>query len=338
VSRTGRTVVLAVVILVAVVGSLGYVLHRRGVQERTVRHAPPVATRSDLGEVRKGPYIVFRDTALGGDYGRAAAVPLTAPSGPRALTPASCDRVYATNHDALCLSADRGVVTTYSSTLLNDRWAPTHHLPITGIPSRARLSRDGSLAATTNFVFGDTYANPGQFSTRTFLSKANGGTVGELESFSLMVDGKKVTRADRNFWGVTFADDDHFYATAAAGHTTWLVKGSISAKSMTSVRTDVECPSLSPDKTRIAFKKHGHLPPGQWRLAVYDLRTGGEQLLSESRSVDDQIEWLDNRRVVYGLPRTTAGTASSDVWAANADGTGRPTILIPDAESPAVVR
>ena len=153
-----------------------------------------------------------------------------------------------------------------------------------------------------------------------------------------MVDGKKVTRADRNFWGVTFADDDHFYATAAAGHTTWLVKGSISAKSMTSVRTDVECPSLSPDKTRIAFKKHGHLPPGQWRLAVYDLRTGGEQLLSESRSVDDQIEWLDNRRVVYGLPRTTAGTASSDIWAANADGIGRPTILIPDAESPAVVR
>src|SRR5664279_2796291 len=89
VSRTGRTVVLAVVILVAVVGSLGYVLHRRGVQERTVRHAPPVATRSDLGGARKGTNIVFRDTALGGDYGRAATVLLTAPSGPRALTPAS---------------------------------------------------------------------------------------------------------------------------------------------------------------------------------------------------------------------------------------------------------
>ena len=117
------------------------------------------------------------------------------------------------------------------------------------------------------------------------------------------------------------------------------MRGSVSSRSMTAVRGDVECPSLSPDGTRIGFKKHGDLPAGQWRLAVYDLRTGAETVLAETRSIDDQVEWLDDRTIIYGLPRTTdAGANTSDVWAVPADGTGAPWVLIPDAWSPAVVR
>ena len=119
---------------------------------------------------------------------------------------------------------------------------------------------------------------------------------------------------------------------------TWLVRGSLSARRLTALREDAECPSLSPDRTRIAFKKHGTLAPGHWRLAVYDLATGTETVLAETRSVDDQVEWLDDSRVIYGLPRSVAGTASSDLWAVPADGSGNPQLMVHDAWSPAVVR
>lgn len=333
-----RAVLFAVVILLATASAVYYVLDVRRDQAKSLAAAPVVPQGGDLSTLRREPHLVFRSTALGPDYGKVALVPLDAPGGPRTFTPASCERVYATGADAICLSAERGLVTTYQAHLLDASWARSRELTLTGIPSRARLSRDGSLAATTTFVFGDSYANPGQFSTRTVVTRTDGAEIGDIEKFTLTVDGRTVTAADKNLWGVTFHDDDRFYATAASGGTTWLVRGSLSARTVTALRSDVECPSLSPDRTRIAFKKHGDLPAGKWRLAVHDLRTGTETVLAETHSVDDQVEWLDDRTVIYGLPRTTAGTASSDVWQVPADGTGTPRILIPDAWSPAVVR
>lgn len=333
-----RIVLLAAILLVAVLGAGGYVWTVRQDQARTLAQAPAVATGGDLAGLRTRPHIVFRSTALGEGYGKVAVVALTAPDGPRAFTPVSCERVYATAVDAICLSADRGLVTTYKSRLLDASWEPKRDLPLTGLPSRARLSKDGSLVATTTFVFGDSYANPGQFSTRTVVTRTGGEVVGDIEKFKLTVDGKVVTAADKNLWGVTFVDDGRFYATAASGGKTWLVEGSLTKRTVTALRADVECPSLSPDGTRVAFKKHGDLPAGRWRLAVYDLRTGTETTLAETRSVDDQAEWLDDRTVVYGLPRADAGSASSDVWAVAADGSGSPRVLVPDAWSPAVVR
>jgi hypothetical protein len=77
-------VVLGVIILLAAGGSLWYVLHRRGVEQEAIRHSRPVATRLDLDQIRKAPYIVFRNTALGNDYGP----PLTSGS-PTPTAPAS---------------------------------------------------------------------------------------------------------------------------------------------------------------------------------------------------------------------------------------------------------
>jgi hypothetical protein len=332
-----RLTLLLAVVLVTVTATMLYVIRVHG--QQAAAKAAPGPPRTPLSAVVAQSHLVFRNTALGNGYGRVGVVSLAAPDGPRALTQASCDRVYAKHGRTLCLAANRGLTTTYRAQVLGPDWAPLHDLPLSGLPSRARLSPDGSLTATTTFVYGDSYTNPGQFSTRTLITRTTGQQVADIETFRLTVNERAVTTADRNLWGVTFADNDAFYATAASGGKTWLVKGSIAARTLVALREDVECPSLSPDGTRIAFKKHGGLPPGQWRLAVYDLRTAVQTQLAETHSVDDQAEWLDNQTILYGLPRTgRSGAATDDIWAVPADGSGAPRVLVHDAWSPAVVR
>ena len=105
------------------------------------------------------------------------------------------------------------------------------------------------------------------------------------------------------------------------------------------MRTDAECPSLSPDGTKVAYKKRlGNPTPGIWRLAVLDLATGKETLTADPRSVDDQVEWLDDTSLLYGLPRTGADATTSDVWAGAGRRHRRAKIFIEHGSSPAVVR
>lgn len=336
-SSRARLAILLAIVLIAAAGSVGYVAYARHQAAVRASSAPKVATAS-LAVVAKAPHVVFQSTALGNGYGQVALVPLTNPSGPRAFTGTLCDRVYARADSAICLVARRGAVTTYRSEILGSDWKPVHDEPLAGLPSRARMSPDASLTATTTFVFGDAYTNPGQFSTRTIIMRPGGQQVADIETYRLIVNGRTLTATDRNMWGVTFLDDNTFYATAASGGKTWLVRGDIATHTLTSIRQDTECPSLSPDHTRIAFKKRGNLPAGHWRLSVYDLRTGETTELAEASSVDDQVEWMNNSTILYGLPRTASnGAATSDVWQVPADGTGAPKVLVPDAWSPSVV-
>jgi hypothetical protein len=206
-------------------------------------------------------------------------------------------------------------------------------VPLPGIPSRVRVSPSGRIIAWTSFVRGDSYA-PGDFSTRTGLYDLTTGTlVGSIEDFRATVDGAPWRREDVNYWGVTLASDDRtFYATLASAGRTWLVRGDLSARTITSVRQNVECPSLSPDETRIAYKKRvGDV----WRLTVLDLMSGAETPLAEAASVDDQVAWLDARTVLYARP--ARGRDGSDVWRVSADGGGTPAVYLADAGSPAVI-
>ena len=54
-----------------------------------------------------------------------------------------------------CLRTERGVVTRYWLDELEPGWEAGHRsIPVPGLPSRTRLSPDGTLEATTTFVSG----------------------------------------------------------------------------------------------------------------------------------------------------------------------------------------
>jgi hypothetical protein len=337
-----RWLVMALVVLVA--AALTGVFVAIAVKEQKRQQIPTAATdrdtELDLGAVLDVPHIVFRSTAPGPTYGRLAAVPLADPGGARSVSPRSCDRVYATARSGICLAARRGAVTTYSAVLLSGRLLVEKPLPISGIPSRARLSADGSLVATTTFVSGHGYGTIGFSTDTTVLDRGTGSNYGNLEKqFTTLIDGARSTAKDLNVWGVTFAPGPHptrFYATVSTGGQTWLARGDLTLRTLTTLRRDAECPSLSPDGTKLVYKKRAGSPI-TWRYHVLDLSTDVERPLVETRSVDDQAEWLDANRVLYGLPRSDSG--QTDVWVADVRvSAGPPKIYLPDAWSPAVVR
>jgi len=153
---------------------------------------------------------------------------------------------------------------------------------------------------------------------------------------------KEIHSADFNFWGVTFTrDPNRIYATLGTGGRILLVEGDVAQRTFRVIAEDIECPSLSPDETHIAFKSRQ--PNGtEWRLHVLDLASMQEwPIASEERSIDDQLEWLDNDRVLYhfaeerGLPEVAVNVWSSPI-ASGASG-GRE-LFIRGGLSPAVVR
>lgn len=283
--------------------------------------------------------VAFRSTAPGQDHGKVAFVALEDPSGPRAFTPVACDRVYASTDGAVCLVTERGVATRFTAHLLAADLSISRTWPLPGIPSRARLSPDGTLVATTSFVTGHSYASTG-FATETEIRGTDGTEHGNIEDFALIVDGAPIAPVDRNLWGVSFVDDGTFYATAQSRSLgrTWLVEGDLGARTLTALREGAECPSVSPDGSRLAYKTVVATSPVVWNIAVLDLATGTESVLSgEERNVDDQVEWLDDSTLLYGLPRVDE-PGVTDVWSIAVETGAQPAVFIPEAWSPSVVR
>jgi hypothetical protein len=325
-STGNRALLAGILSAVLLAGALAYVVVAG-------RHRAGPAAAATTVDASPGARILFRSTAAG-SYGRVGAVAVGGGAGSRTISGVACDRVYAAAGVVICLRPD-GPLATYQLAVLDRRLAVKDTYPLVGVPNRARVAPSGHVLAWTVFVTGDSY-NGGRFSTRVgMLNTATGQTVDTLETFAVTRDGRPYQAADLNFWGVTFADDDHFYATMSTAGRRYLVAGDIAAGTVRTLAGNVECPSLSPDQKRIVFKSAvGGDPARGWRLTVLDLTTMTRTALAETRSVDDQAAWSGNGTVMYAIRR---GARDADVWSVPADGTGTPSILVPDAESPAAL-
>ncbi|MEU6842777.1 TolB-like translocation protein [Streptomyces sp. NPDC046716] len=337
-TRTKLTVLIAAVLALAAVATAA-VLHASARADRRDQARPggPAVTSGQV-QLRSGEHrLVFRNMAWGPHRDELATTPANAPSGPRRATATGlkCLRFYAASGTGICLQAVHGALAdTYRATLLDSALHEKAHYAVPGIPSRARVSPSGRYAAWTAFVGGDSYAGT-NFSTRAaILDTSTGKLTPTLETYRIVKDGHPYRAADVNFWGVTFAADDrHFYATLATHGRTYLVRGDLRTRTVTTLHGNVECPSLSPDGTRIAYKKRvdGLPADAPWHLYVLDLATMRETAVAESRSVDDQAVWSDDRHLTYALP----GDYGADLYTVPADGSGAPRRLLTAGVSPA---
>lgn len=318
---------------VAVAIGVGYLVFRRGPGIDAANASDGVVAES-LSVLGGRPGLLFSSGAFDRTNGYLSIVPLDATDTERYRTGLRCERVHYAKGSGLCLTADRGVITTFSAQTFGPDLRVRQTLPLPGVPSRARVSPDGRRGAMTVFVSGDSY-NSTSFSTRTTLvDMATGRAIADLETFAVTRGGKPFKAIDFNFWGVTFAKDgNRFFATLRTGGVNYLVEGDGDARTARVLREGVECPSLSPDNRRIVFKSR--INSSAWRLRVLDVTTLVDTPLAETRSVDDQPEWLDDESIAYMLPNNPAG--SSDVWTLTIGGEAPPRVLVGRAHSPVIL-
>ncbi len=306
--------------------------------------APPAATAAaeapvvadSLTVLGDRPGFLFSSTAFDRTNGYLGVESLGGSGTARYETTLRCERVHFARGVGVCLTGERKAITTFAASFFGPDFKVRHTVPLVGTPSRARMSPDGRRAAVTVFVSGDSY-NAAGFSTRTTLIDAHtGAVIADLETFAVTRDGKPFKSIDFNYWGVTFArDGNRFYATLRSGGKNYLVEGDVDARTARVLRDGVECPSLSPDNTRIVFK--ARVTAMTWRLHLLDLATLRDTPLSETRNVDDQAEWLDDESIAYGLPSEPIAAAGGDIWTLAVNGQTPPRALARKAYSPAVI-
>ena len=300
--------------------------------------ARPVVSKPTLAAPPARPFLMFINLVPDQAFKHVVIAPLSAPDGPHYVTPLQCDRVYYAGSRGLCLTAatDSPGTASYVARVFDEHFTALHSLTLTGPPSRTRISPDGRRAAFTVFDEGHSYAD-GVFSTRTTIVDTNAGTViGDLESWNVTRNGVPFANRDFNFWGVTFAPDGNtFYATLRTQGSAYLIEGDVDRREARVLIQGAECPSLSPDQSRIAFKKRLGGSGGWWQLSLYDIATHTVRALpGDSKSVDDQVEWLDPSTLIYFRPEDDGNT----IWRLGVDTGAAPEPFIREGFSPAVVR
>ena len=141
--------------------------------------------------------VLFRNLTIGDDaarYGAIAVARLSARHAPRKLSSLRCLRVYFAGGRGLCVASGGGFGVAATAKIFDSRFRVQHGVPLSGLPSRARVSPDGRLGAVTTFVGGDSYSTPGAFSTRTTLiDMVRGRAIANLEQFEVTRGGNGST-------------------------------------------------------------------------------------------------------------------------------------------------
>ncbi len=283
------------------------------------------------------PRLLVRVASAGSDAGR---LDLIGAAGGKLLAslPLHCDRVH---NGAAVIACLRTVPGQGLKLDLADRQAKvlgTLNFPNVLIASRVRVSPDGATVALTGFSAGHTYIGT-DFSTRTYLIDAVNRRVMSDVSMFKVIEANGLTLAAKriNVWGVTF-DPHHsgrFLATVGAGGGVFLAAGDSKSKTLTLMRADMECPSFSPDGKKVAFKRRNGA--NGWWPAVYEIASGRESVMKDKRSIDDQIEWLDDATIMYEIApaaSTDVHGALTEVMVRKADGSGSASVLRVNAGSP----
>ncbi len=147
---------------------------------------------------------------------------------------------------------------------------------------------------------------------------------GQADRLALADPGGRRTRTSLKCQRICVAvakDDRTFYPTMATAGRTWLMKDDLVTRTMTDLRQTAECPSLSPDGTKVTYKKRTSRT-GPWRLAVTNLGTGAEAVIEGTSGIDDQARgsttttWSTRRREalvdVRGARGRVGGAAGAD--------------------------
>jgi hypothetical protein len=281
-----------------VVGCLMLLIGYAAFAVRRASAPPPAADLpaepETLARIAARPHLVFLHSPGGDAYRQVALLPLDALDGQRYLTPLICQRTYMAAGQGLCLGGGM------TGSRFGADFRPSQSFQQAGVPTRTRVAPDGLRGAMTWFVAGHSYADAGFSTQTTLIDLEHGDSLANLEQFTIVRDEAPFRAVDFNFWGVTFArDSNRFYATLASGNKTYLVEGDIARRQARVLRENVECPSISPDNTRLAFKERiDPTSPRQWHLAILDLASQEVTYVpGESHSVDDQVEWLDDGHI-----------------------------------------
>ena len=278
--------------------------------------------------------LVFVNRVPGDEYGHVGFVDL---SGERFITPLTCQRVDWNRNGGICLQAG-SIGTPARGLLLDSTLRPTGQFPV-ATPSRAEVSPDGTGASWTGFVTGHDYLAAGEFATTTQLIDVERqlGADLELDFTTVLGDGTILDLQERNFWGTSYVTDEQFYATVGFGGGTDLVFGDVATGRLEIVFENASCPAISPDGSTIVAKEQRD---DAFQLVAIDVATGSRRDLAETRSIDDQVEWIDDTSIVYGLRNDEAGTVGQpalDIWVLNVSDGSEPRLLLPFADSPAAV-
>ncbi len=296
-----RTALFVAIVCTAVALAGGYLL--RALQRPAIAQAPGLSAASIAVSLPPpgAPFFLFRWTRQGPSYGVLAYTDPDRTAPPVPISNLRCQRVHMAGGRGVCLAARGG--TAFRARLFDDRFKVFAELPLPGVPSRTQVAPDGKLAATTVFVSGHSYTDAG-FSTQTGIVDLTRGAwlIENLESFTVHRRGAIVRSIDFNFWGVTFMRDGRtFVATLGTKSERLLVRGNVDTRQVEVIEEKVECPSLSPDNRRVAFKQ---------RLAGQAFGRMGD------------LVWISRAASVTGWPRRTTSTI-------NCSGSATPSCCMP---------
>jgi len=275
----------------------------------------------------------------GDDYGRLA---IRHADGTRTLLERRCLRVHIANEHGVCLSQDDSVVPAYTTTFFPSV-NPGESLKsyASALPSRARISPSGRFSSVTAFATGTSYVDIGE-ETTTFVTIDEIASKSRLRSTAQMDITSTDERYDNfaaQYWGITFVDDDEFYVTGYFGTAPEIMRGSLETMTMEPTGWIGSCPSISPDGKTLVFKEQRQ--DGGFDLVAVDVATQEKRPLGETRSVDDQVEWLDNDTILYALHPDGGDNAVQpefDIWMLDIAPGSEPVLFLPNADSPAVAR